>query len=894
MDEIQKKVLAAFQKEHKNHLTTIRGFLAAQKTGKHHSGTDMLDLKRCAHTLKGAARAAGLDFVQEAALGLEKLFGRMDGSDLGDDISDAIHRILDGIEAYVANVATDPESKPPEDLIAVLNNCLQGKSPKKAPIVQATKPFAEKELETPALPAFANENDIKAKVFRAFQHEYRTHLEVIRRILDTMPPDSLPAQEEINRAFRSAHTLKGAARAADIPAVQKIAHTIENLFSGIRDNQKPAGADLIRKIAQGLDAIEDHVASLSRSGEPAVQSVAMKTSPSPESKEQERPVLQKKQVHEAAEIPEQHLSEDNNATIHINAERLDQLQRTAEEILSQGLQQQLVAQGIKALKTRISSMVKNSVYHWEILHRTLERIENQAVAETILDCFREQKQLLPKLAAEIRELGRLHSSSWRMNTGLIRQIRSDVLSTRMVPAEDIFQFFRKMVRDMAADEGKQVNFKIKGLEVKADRLVLQMLKDPLMHMLRNAVSHGIELPEARESAGKEPTGTIHFFIKVDRNRLRITVEDDGKGLDFGRISDLAFKKGYLSREDIKTVSHEELLHYIYQPGFTTVKMITDLQGRGIGMSVAQEAVKRLRGEINVKTRENKGTRFVLLIPLILSTHRVLLVQAGGQTFGIPLESIDRLIKIRLSRIFTLEGKPVINYDKRPIPFAGLSDLLALGRAPFPKDNELISVAVLHAGSDMMALTLDAVLSEEEIQIKDLPAPADRASHFTGGFIRGDGCVSLIVNPAVLMDTLLRSSGDNLSFFNTAEVPVQQEKRKILIVDDSVTTRTLEKTILESQGYEVYMAVDGLDALDLMETTDIDLVVADIQMPKMDGFTLIEEMKKSERLKEMPVIIVSSMADQQDMARGLELGADAYIIKQKFDQKNLLEAIGQIL
>jgi two-component system chemotaxis sensor kinase CheA len=451
-----------------------------------------------------------------------------------------------------------------------------------------------------------------------------------------------------------------------------------------------------------------------------------------------------------------------------------------------------------------------------------------------------------------------------------------------------------MVRNLADDEGKQVNFKIKGLEVQADRLVLQRLKDPLMHMLRNAVSHGIELPEARKAAGKPPTGIIRFFIEVERNRLRITVEDDGNGIDFQGISDLAFKKGHLSRQEVEIVSHEELLHYIYQPGFTTVKMITDLHGRGIGMSVVQEAVNRLRGEINVKSREKKGTRFVLLIPLTLSTHRVLLVQAGGQTFGVPVESIDRLIQVRLTEIFTVEGKPVINYDKRPIPFAILADLLAVSRVPFSKEKELIDLVVLHSGADMMGLGVDAVLSEEEIQIKDLPAPADQATHFTGGFIRGDGCVSLIVNPVVLMETLVRSNGEDLPFFNTAAVPVQQEQKKLLIVDDSVTTRTLEKTILESQGYEVHMAVDGLDALELMKTTDVDLVVTDIKMPKMDGFTLIEEMKKSERLKEMPVIIVSSMADQKDMERGLNLGADAYIVKQKFDQKNLLEAIGQIL
>ncbi|MFH1156613.1 MAG: response regulator [Pseudomonadota bacterium] len=898
MNDIQEKVFAAFQKEHKIHLTTIRQFLEARKSGKVHSMTEMDDLKRCAHTLKGAARAVGLDFVQEAGVRLEKIFScvNTDLIKLDDRTCYGIQRVLDGIEAYVADVSTDPSTPSPNDLIRVLDDCLEDITSKTRPI-SAVKPVPGmgSTAPDPDLKDLPFETDIKRKVFLAFQNEYRIHLEIIRRITDTLtlaPPD----QGDINTAFRSAHTLKGAARAVGLPVVQEIAHSIETLFADIRDGRQPAGNDVVNSIVKGLDAIEDYVVSLNRTGEEALPAgSAIHTVEVSHAPEEEMSNTGKTRESENDRNLGGQLKENDTETIRINADRLDQLQRTAEQILSEGLRQQRVARRIKDLKATVSGLTITTGYYSSTLQRTLSKSNNPAVAETVLDYFQNQNQLLPRLAAEIRELGREHTSACRMNANLGLQIQADVLKARMIPAEDVFQFFRKMMRDLAVDEGKQVDFKIRGLEVQADRLVLQRLKDPLMHMLRNAVSHGIERAGIREAAGKNPTGTIHLIIEVDGNRLRITVEDDGNGLDFQRISDLAIQKGYISMQEAEAISQEELLRFICQPGFSTVKMITDLHGRGIGMSVAQEAVNRLRGEITVSSEAKKGTQFVLVIPLTLSTHRLLLVRASGQTFGIPVQNIDRLIRIQFKEILTVEGNPVIIYNGRTVPFGILSNLLALGGTTLiPREHDQILVVLLHSGYRMMGLAVDDILSEEENLIKDLPAPADQISFFAGGFIRADGCVSLIVNPAVLMEAQSQSQGEGTSFSSKEPVLEQKGRSKILIVDDSVTTRTLEKTILESQGYEVHVAVDGIDALDLLENTQIDLVVTDIQMPKMDGFQLIEAMKKSETLKSMPVIIVTSMSDHQDRDRGLNLGADAYIVKQKFDQKNLLETIGQII
>ena len=880
MDDIQKKVFAVFQREHKKHLTTIRGFLAEAKTGIRASEKQMDDLKRCAHTLKGAARAVGLDVVQESGAMLERLFSQIKGHgiELDHRCIDDLNSVLDKIEAYVVAYSSDPETTPPEDLIGVLETCLSSEKEEKMALPGVPEPIDGVDETAPEKSLSSVESSIRQKVLHAFQNEYRTHLEVIRRMVDEMDVDHAPTAEIINTVLRSAHTLKGAARAAELPVVQQIAHSIEAWFVGVRDGNTAVDTHGIKAIVQALDGVEDHVVSLNRPEGAIVPEAAIemmeKASSTPSTILEPRGMPgSEKQTTSRINVPE-----NNTNTIRIDALRMDQIQRTAEQLMSEGLRHKQVALGIKDLKTMVSDIIKTTARY---------RLAMEQAGIPV------KAHEFSKLSAGIRSLDRQHRLACRMNETLNRQIQTDVQKSRMVAAEDVFQFFRKMVRDLASDQGKQVEFKVKGLGVLADRLVLQRLKDPLMHMLRNAVSHGIETPEKRKAAGKNPAGIVHFTMEIETNRLKITIADDGNGLDVDTISDLAIKKGLASAETIKTSSRQELLGYIYQPGFTTVKMITDLHGRGVGMSVVQESVNRLRGEIDVKTEPGKGTRFVLFIPLTLSTHRILRVQAGGQTFGIPVQNIDRMKQIRPRDIGSVEGHPVITHNQRTLPFGFLIDLLDMGEIPALKDKDLMVMVLLRSGHRRIGLCVDRVLSEEEILIKDLPPPADQIAFLAGGFVDADGSVCLILNPAEIIDALGRSKGTQPS--HGKEIAVHEKKQtEILIVDDSVTTRTLEKTILESQGYLVHLAVDGTDALDQLQDIDVDLVVTDIQMPQMDGFSLIEEMKKSDRLKEMPVIIVTSMADPKDMERGLNLGADAYIVKQKFDQKNLLEAIGQIL
>ena len=889
MDSIQKKVFAAFQAEHTKHLAVIHGFLDSQRSGQSHTLKDMDDLKRCAHTLKGAARAAGLGIVQDLAFQLEKLFGQMkDGRiELDEPARQDIETVLDGIETHVIEYAQNEQAEPPQHLLGIMERYLKEDSVEPPPAQKALPPKTAPEVSS-------QESDLHHKVLAAFQSEHRIHMEAIRRVIIEITDQASPSDQAINTALRSAHTLKGAARAVGLTAVQRLAHDIESLFTGIRDGQEDAKPDMIRAINKALDDIEDHVATLFAAGgstwPPSGTGRSEKAidPPTGPSKSPDPPeTTEKRQDLQAAP------SAGDVKVIRVDVAHMDRLQKTAEQIVAGDLQQQLIAEEIKSVERTIFQMTKDMGACEAIVKKTFESMEHSPEMQKVLHYFADQKQRFPTLAGKVRAVGRLQAATSRLNTNLSRQIQTDVQKARMVAAEDVFHFFRKMMRDLAIDEGKQIEFKIKGLEVRADRLVLERLKDPLMHMLRNAVSHGIETPDERKAAGKDPTGTVHFIMEIENNRMRISIEDDGRGLDFSKISDLAVKKGYIPREQAEQAQHEELLRFIYQPGFTTVRMITDLHGRGLGMSVVRETVNRLRGEIEASSEANQGTRFVLQIPLTISTHQLLLVQVAQQTFGIPTENIERLLKINHSDIHTVEGSPVIDYLGQVVPFATLGSLLGINGTAAHRDNEQITVALLHSGQKLMGLAVDKVLSEQQTIIKDLPGPTTNVPYFVGGFVKADGSVSFILNPSEIMEVRSQAKGGDMTFGLESGHKVE-ERAKILIVDDSVTTRTLEKTILESQGYEVHLAVDGLEALNMLGTVKVDLVVTDIQMPQMDGFELIEAMKKTDKLKDLPVIVVTSMADQTDRERGLELGADAYIVKQKFDQKNLLETIEQIL
>ncbi len=725
--------------------------------------------------------------------------------------------------------------------------------------------------------------DIRQKLLATFQIEHRDHVEQIRSLLAMIEKTSeQPTGAELDEAFRRAHSLKGAARAVDLRAVEGLAHRLETLFSRVRQGSLPYDARVAGVVSQALDASEDCVTALGENRPPPDFGLALYAIEQVLGLESEAPA---RPVPEPAEPTPVFQPIE---TVRVTMQNFDGLLRSAAGLLAESQRQTHVTAQLNGIARQLSGMEKEAEYVRRAASASLRRGRGTTRVSTFLDSMESQTRALARQTSEVR---RLHQrSSWAM-IRLGKQLQSDVRQARMVPADSLLEGFRKMMRDLARDESKEIDFRVTNSGVHADRRVLDMLKDPLMHLLRNAVSHGIEPPRERVAKGKPTAGLVALGVATQGQRLTITIEDDGRGVDLARVAEVAVRQGILSDADASRSSPRELGRLLFKPGFSTSRVVNDLSGRGMGLSVVDEAARRLQGNIDIEARDGCGTILRLSVPLSIATHRLLLVGCGGQSFALPIQGIERAYRMKLQSVDTVEGKPVLLLDGRAVPLFSLQHLMGLNRPSAVVEPDVFKVVVLRSGNRKAAIAVDTFLWECEAAIQDLGPAAPRDGKISGGIVLEDGGIAYVLNLTELLET--RHPESSSPFLPSA--PVRQKiARSILVVDDSLTTRTLEKSILEANGFRVQVAVDGLEALAKLRTAKPDLVITDIQMPRMDGFGLLEAMKRDSALQRIPVIVVTSLDRREDQKKGLELGADAYIVKRKFDQQELLSAIRQIL
>ena len=744
--------------------------------------------------------------------------------------------------------------------------------------------------------------DIRQKLAAIFQGEHAEHLEHIRSILELLengllenglPENGLPenASEQadgtgLDEAFRRAHSLKGAARAVDLAAVEGLASGLETLFSRVREGSLSLDQRAARVVHQVLDASEECVGAFRENRipeEPAAALLAIADLlglKKPAGARAEAPA-QPRRTNASASVPQP------IEMVRLPAENLDRLVRSTGQILSESLRQASVSGELDVLDRQIAEMAAECVRFRKASSAPLWRLASQPEYSAVIRHIGFLEQKVRSLAVQSRTSRLLQQrSAWNTRRSA-EQLQRDVWSARMAPAEDLFEGFRKMVRDMALEEHKEIDFRLTGSGVRADRIVLQALKDPVMHLLRNAISHGIETPPERARSGKPPVASLTLRLDSQRGRLIVEVEDDGRGIDLERVDKV------LSHVEPGAHSAEELERAIFRPGFSTSATVNHLSGRGMGLSVVYETVHRLQGDVNLRPRKSPGASFLLSVPLSVSTSHLLLLSAAGQTFGIPTHAIERLYRIGLERVETQEGRPVVNLEGRAVPLYGLAHLLKIGDGSQALPGSMLPVMVLKSGSRRFAVWVDEFLMERDALIQDLGMPCPATGNISGGALLREGTVFVVLNPAGLATSCTPSAASAVPRVRVP-APVPAIAPGILVVDDSITSRSLERSILEAHGYRVRVAVDGLEALDLLRIEKADLVITDIQMPRMDGFELVAALKADPRLKEIPVIIVSSLERAEDQERGLLLGADGYVVKGKFDQTALLAAIRQMI
>lgn len=490
---------------------------------------------------------------------------------------------------------------------------------------------------------------------------------------------------------------------------------------------------------------------------------------------------------------------------------------------------------------------------------------------------------LQKLVTRIDQITASAARNLRAVEQAAAYVDDDVHRLRLMPFGAASRGLERTVRDLAVDCGKQVTLRLEGADVEIDRSVLDGLRDPLLHLTRNAVEHGVEQPEARARAGKSPAAVVTVAAALRGVQVEVVVADDGAGISFEAIRAQARKRGMAVPK-----SERELIQYLFLSGFSTAAAITRVAGRGIGLDIVKHQVESLHGTIHLTTESGKGTRFVMTLPLTLTTIRVLLVRLRAQVYAIPLTGVVALVRLEPDDLKLAGGWQAFTFQGMSVPLISLAPALGLSDEPWVARGKVPAVVVAAEGS-FSAFVVDEFLAEQDIVVKNLGRRIRQIKHISGGAILEDGQVALVLNTADLVSTAMRRGAAPA----LTGAP-REAKRHILIADDSLTTRTLEKTLLENAGYVVRVAVDGLQAWQVLHEEGADLLVSDVEMPRMDGFSLTEAVRASPELRDLPVILLTSLDNEVNRQRGLAVGANAYLSKSVFDQTELLNTIKQLV
>jgi two-component system chemotaxis sensor kinase CheA len=746
--------------------------------------------------------------------------------------------------------------------------------------------------------------DIKARLLATFRVEAQEHLQVITANLLVLDRELSPSQvqDAVETTFREVHTLKGAARSVGYKEVEALCQALESVLSRVTRGQlslSPAlrsllneGADAVAALMAGgldptamrelMDRLEQAPAEAAFGGQgPGVRDQPLTPSPHP--------------------LPPDPATE----TIRLATAKLDALLLQIEDLLVPKL---AAAERVREARALVEGLEAGAggqrLGAREYGPRRLDRSPAPS-----------PQPLTPKILAQTRDLLTHLAADQRALAGVVDDLLDGMRGLRLMPASTILDLFPRMVRDLAREQGKDVEWGVQGADLEVDRRVLEAIKDPLIHLVRNSLDHGIEPPETRRQAGKPPRGRVAVTVTaLEGHRIEIRVEDDGAGIDLARVRAAAVRSRLLTTEATEALSDEAALDLIFRSGLSTSPIITDVSGYGLGLAIVKERVERLGGQLHIQTRPGAGTSVQMLLPASIATFRGLLVRAGGQPFLLPTDAVERATRIALERIESVEGRDTIRWNGAPLSVARLGDILGLRQEqgpgargkgsgtspqspvpdpqpPTPSPQPQLPCVVVGAGEQRAAFLVEEILGNQEVLLKELRPPLVRVRNVAGAGLLGTGQVVLILRPADLLRSL-REMPSPPAARPTPERTARQNA--ILVVDDSITTRTMERNILEGSGYRVRVAADGIEAWTLLKSEDFDLVVSDVDMPRMDGFTLTERIRADKKLADLPVVLVTALESREDKERGIDVGANAYVVKSSFDQSNLLEIIRRLL
>lgn len=782
--------------------------------------------------------------------------------------------------------------------------------------------------------SFTPDDKLLAELMAVFGAESAEQLQSLNRSLLALEgtDDAGERDRLLTEVFREAHTLKGGAAAVDLPDVGRLAHHLESIFGGLQRDEVRSDADLFDLLYRTLDAVERLVRE-AQGGEPAEVDVpglaAMLESAARGNRGPGRvpengaaPETSSPATHRSTDeetkpgTPSRREERDGGEahpggvpveeTIRVATGKLDSLMAQVGELVVAGSASERSLVEVRGLADELSELaaiwsdvrarhrksMASTGYHTAGGGggmATSARLPSRDV-HALAGLLAEAEPRVTSALERVRRLDRRVRADGRRMMQVTADLQNDVRRARMLPVSTVFDTFPRMVRDLAREQGKDVRLEIRGGNTEMDRVVLEQIRAPLTHLLRNCVDHGVENAETRVAAGKSPDGVVSLFASQRGDTVSIEVADDGRGIDLDKVKAAAVDKGLASTDDPAAVSDREALSLIFSSGLSTSPLITDVSGRGVGLDVVRENVERLNGTIELDTRPGDGTKFSLDIPLTVTTTRCLLVRASGQTFALPISNVARLVRVAPQDIREAEGKEAIAVAGEAIALRNLAAVLGLD---VTEEDRVCPALVVRAAERTVALLVDETAGVEQMVVKSLPRPLLRVRHTAGASVLGTGEVVVVLNAAEVVRSALGSES-RAGRVRRGESAREERVPVILLADDSITTRTLEKNILQAAGYEVRIAVDGADAWTTLQADGADVVVSDVQMPRMDGFDLTAKIRSDERFQHLPVVLVTSLESRADRERGVEVGADAYIGKSSFDQEQLLDVIRRLI
>jgi two-component system sensor histidine kinase and response regulator WspE len=572
-------------------------------------------------------------------------------------------------------------------------------------------------------------------------------------------------------------------------------------------------------------------------------------------------------------------------TLRVTAENLNRLLGLAGESLVES----------RWLRPYGASVSRLKRLHHE-LAGSIEQLRDHVTAGASAERLKETLHEAQRRLALCREhlVGRLDELDTydRRSTNLAQRLYGEALAVRMRPFADGVTGFPRMVRDVARSLGKDVVLQILGEDTQVDRDVLEKLEAPLGHLLRNAVDHGIESPEVRLAAGKPASGTITLEARHQAGVLLVAVYDDGRGADPEALRAAVVRKKLVAAETAPRLSDSELLEFLFLPGFTMKETVTEISGRGVGLDVVQSMVKAVRGTVRVASNPGRGMRFQLQLPLTLSVVRALLVQVAGEPYAIPLGFITRTLRLPQAEIASTEGRQHFAFDGRRVGLVTAHQVLGKPGTP---SGSLLPVVVLGEADRRYGVVVDSFVGERELVVQPLDPRLGKVKDIAAGSLMEDGAPVLIIDVEDLVRSVEKAAASGtLGAVRTTAAETVAGNKRVLVVDDSLTVRELERKLLESRGYAVEIAVDGMDGWNAVRTGAFDLVISDVDMPRLDGIELTKLIKQDPKLRGLPVMIVSYKDREEDRRRGLDAGADYYLTKGSFHDDTMLNAVRDLI